>query len=105
MTDWMMFWLARLPQFRDVREFTVSTSSFGMDSDDEQDDNDDFDPQAAALRRRSRKVRCIPSYSATYSLWYKGRWMTISRVKDDQKWGWQDKATLHITYVRTTISQ
>lgn len=95
--DWMLLWLSRLPQWREVREFTVSTSSFGI-SEDEQED-DDEDGEAAVRRRKTRKVKCIPSYTATYKLWYKGRWMSVSRVKDDQKWGWQEKSTLHITHV------
>lgn len=93
----MILWLSRLPQWREVREFTVSTSSLGVDDDGVDDDDDDC--EAAVRRRKTRKVKCIPSYTATYKLWYKGRWMSVSRIKDDQKWGWQEKSTLHITYV------
>jgi mitochondrial chaperone BCS1 len=92
--EWMMFWLASLPQFRQFRDFSVSTSNFGLE--DEAVEIDDC--MDDGLRRRTRPVRYLPSYASSYSMWYKNRYMTISRVKEESRW-YSDKSTLSITSV------
>lgn len=94
--DWMMFWLSSLPQFRQFRDFSVSTS--GPSSEDgilEIDGNDNMDE---ALRRRTRPVRYHPSYTSNYWMWYKGKYITISRTKEEARW-YSEKSTLEITSV------
>ena len=89
-----MFWLSSLPQFRQFRDFSVSTSNFSLDEDAlELDDGMDED-----MRRRTRPVRYLPSYSLSYNMWYKGRYITISRTKEENRWC-SDKSTLGITSV------
>ena len=88
-----MFWLSSRPQFRQFREFSVSTSSLSDDSALEIDDNMDEE-----LRRRTRPVRYLPSYSSNYWMWYKGRYVTIFRTKEENRW-YTDKSTLEITLV------
>ncbi|KAI0288437.1 P-loop containing nucleoside triphosphate hydrolase protein [Russula brevipes] len=90
--EWMMFWLASLPQFRQFRDFSVSTSNFGLE-DEAVEIDDCLDD---GLRRRTRPVRYLPSYATSYSMWYKNRYMTISRVKEESRW-YSDKSTLSIT--------
>jgi chaperone BCS1 len=92
-SEWMMFWLSSRPQFRQFRDFSVSTSGLSDDSALEIDDNMDEE-----LRRRTRPVRYLPSYSSNYWLWYKGRYITISRTKEENRW-YSDKSTLEITLV------
>ncbi|KAF8460460.1 P-loop containing nucleoside triphosphate hydrolase protein [Russula ochroleuca] len=89
--EWMMFWLSSRPQFRQFRDFSVSTSGLSDDSALEIDDNMDEE-----LRRRTRPVRYLPSYSSNCWLWYKGRYITISRTKEENRW-YSDKSTLEIT--------
>jgi chaperone BCS1 len=93
-SEWMMFWLASLPQFRQFRDFSVSTSNFGLE--DEAVEIDDC--MDDGLRRRTRPVRYLPSYASSYNMWYKNRYMTISRVKEESRW-YSDKSTLSITSV------
>ena len=92
----MMFWLSSLPQFRQFRDFSVSTSSFSLDddSDDTLDIDDTVDEE---LRRRTRAVRYLPSYNSSYWMWYKGRYITISRTKEENMY--MAKSTLEITLV------
>ncbi|KAI9459022.1 P-loop containing nucleoside triphosphate hydrolase protein [Russula earlei] len=90
--QWMMFWLSSLPQFRQFRDFTVSTSSFCLEDESLECDSD-VDEE---MRRRTRPVRYLPSYSSSYKMWYKGRYMTITRSKEESRW-WTDKSTLEIT--------
>ena len=89
-----MFWLSSLPQFRQFRDFSVSTSNFSLEDDAlELDDGVDED-----MRGRTRPVRYLPSYASSYRMWYKGRYITISRTKEDNRW-YSDKSTLEITSV------
>jgi chaperone BCS1 len=86
-----MFWLSSRPQFRQSRNFSVST--FGSkNSALEIDDNVD-----EGLRWRTPPIRYQPSYSS-YRMWYKGRYITISRTKEESRWG-SDKSILEITSV------
>lgn len=90
--EWMMFWLSSLPQFRQFRDFSVTTCSFSIEDEAlEVDDGIDED-----MRRRTRPVRYLPSYASSYRIWYKGRYITISRTKEDNRW-YSDKSTLEIT--------
>ena len=93
-SEWVMFWLSSLPQFRQFRDFSVSTSNFSLEDDAlELDDGVDED-----MRGRTRPVRYLPSYASSYRMWYKGRYITISRTKEDNRW-YSDKSTLEITSV------
>jgi chaperone BCS1 len=90
----MMFWLSSLPQFRQFRDFSVSTGNFSLQDDALMlDDGVDED-----MRRRTRPVRYLPSYASSYSMWYKGRYITISRTKEEISWH-SNKSTLRITSV------
>ncbi|KAI0047937.1 P-loop containing nucleoside triphosphate hydrolase protein [Auriscalpium vulgare] len=91
---WMMLWLSSLPEWRKFRDFTVSTNSLGLGSDAiELEDNDEED---STSRSRTRPVRYLPSYAANYTMWYKRRWMRITRTKEESRW-YTDKSTLTIT--------
>ncbi|KAH9976010.1 P-loop containing nucleoside triphosphate hydrolase protein [Lactifluus volemus] len=90
--QWIMLWLSSLPQWRQFRDFSVSTSVFGLDDDVvELDDNVD-----EVTRRRTPPVRYLPSYASSYGMWYKGRYISISRIKEDSRW-FSDKSILTIT--------
>jgi chaperone BCS1 len=93
--EWVMFWLSSLPQFRQFRDFSVSTNGPSEDSALEIDRDDNMDE---ALRRRTRPVRYHPSYTSNYRMWYKGTYITISRTKEESRW-YSDKSTLEITSV------
>ncbi|KAF8475170.1 P-loop containing nucleoside triphosphate hydrolase protein [Russula ochroleuca] len=87
--EWMLFWLSSRPQFRRFRDFSVSTGGLSLDESAlEIDDNMD-----EGLRQRTRPVRYLPSYSSSYWMWYKGRYITISRTRDDSRYS----STLRIT--------
>ncbi|KAH9073493.1 P-loop containing nucleoside triphosphate hydrolase protein [Lactarius deliciosus] len=91
--SWMMFWLSSLPQWRQFRDFSVSTGDFALGGDalTLYEDEDEHLQQ-----RRKRSVRYLPSYNASYRMWYKGRYVTVSRVKEESRW-YSDKSTLTVT--------
>ena len=98
-----MFWLSSLPQFRQFRDFSVSTGNFCL-GEDALTLYEDEDEQLQ--QRRKRSVRYLPSYTASYRMWYKGRYVTISRVKDESPSRWSsDKSTLNISSVLQPIYQ
>lgn len=56
------------------------------------DGNDD----ESALFKSSRKLAYLPSLSRTYSLWYKRRWITITRTQQQTGWYGNKERTLSI---------
>jgi hypothetical protein len=96
-SGWMMFWLSSLPQWRQFRDFSVSTSdlNLGQGALTLFEDEDEHLQQ-----RRKRSVRYLPSYNASYKMWYKGRYVTISRTKEESRW-YSDKSSLTVTSVFT----
>jgi chaperone BCS1 len=95
--EWMMFWLSSLPQFRQFRNFSVSTSGLSQE-DNVLDIVNGRLQMSEDLQRRTRPIRYLPSYSSSYWMWYKGRYVTISRTKEGNRWN-SDKSTLQITLV------
>ncbi|KAI0033944.1 P-loop containing nucleoside triphosphate hydrolase protein [Vararia minispora EC-137] len=99
---WMMYWLSTLPNWRKFRDFTVSTSTLGLNNngleleDDDEDKDVGEDQKDPELRKRTRKVRYLPAYATSYRLFYKRRPVWISRVKEESRW-YSDKSTLNVT--------
>lgn len=94
--DWMMFWLSSLPQFRQFRDFSVSTNGPSLEDSALEIDRDDNVDES--LRSRLRPVRYHPSYTSKYWMWYKGTYITICRSKEETRW-YSEKSTLEITSV------
>ncbi|TBU36872.1 P-loop containing nucleoside triphosphate hydrolase protein [Dichomitus squalens] len=77
--DWLMYWLSRRKVFQTARSIEVSTYFFGLDdarADDlgEVEDGED-------------QVSFLPSLSRTYSFWYRRRYVTVSRNRENEG-GW-----------------
>lgn len=107
-----MFWLSKQPQWRmhhpsraaiystdifttgQARIIDVSTRDFGLNSpavaitgDDDDDDHSD-----------GRKLCYLPSFSRTYSIWYKGHYISVTRSQS-QDGIYRMKEVLQIEYV------
>ncbi|KAK0437806.1 P-loop containing nucleoside triphosphate hydrolase protein [Armillaria borealis] len=78
--EWMMVWLSKQPSWAKARDIQVSTNTYGANSNtvtlEGDEDSDDY-------YKTSRKLAYLPSVSMTYSLWYKRRYMTITRTLQD----------------------
>ncbi|KAI0664269.1 P-loop containing nucleoside triphosphate hydrolase protein [Cubamyces menziesii] len=70
--DWLMFWLSKHTIFRTARTLDVSTRSFGRNAAVAGDAGNEDDTEG-------RKISFLPSLSTTYTLWYKYRYVTITR--------------------------
>ncbi|KAI9440619.1 P-loop containing nucleoside triphosphate hydrolase protein [Lactarius indigo] len=91
-SSWMMFWLSSLPQWRRCRDVSVSTVfDVGRGALNPYENEDEH-----RQPRGQRAVRYLPSYTASHGMWYKGRYVTVSRVKEESRWG-NDKSTLTVT--------
>ncbi|KAK0199841.1 hypothetical protein DFS33DRAFT_1365358 [Desarmillaria ectypa] len=77
---WMMVWLSKQPSWAKARDIQVSTNTYGANSNtvmlEGDEDSNEYD-------KTSRKLAYLPSVSMTYSLWYKRRYMTITRTLQD----------------------
>ena len=69
---WMMLWLSEQPAWTRAKELSISTHSFGVGAravlvEGEDDDNS------------QRKIRFLPSFDCSASLWYRGHYLRLTR--------------------------
>ncbi|KAI0349567.1 P-loop containing nucleoside triphosphate hydrolase protein [Trametes cingulata] len=77
--DWLTFWLSKHSIFRTARTLDVTTRSFGR--------NSNLADTGSADENDGRKISFLPSLLTTYSLWYKYRYVTITRDQvNDGPW-------------------
>ncbi|EIW73831.1 hypothetical protein CONPUDRAFT_148000, partial [Coniophora puteana RWD-64-598 SS2] len=67
--DWMMLWLSKQPSIHKARDVEISTRSHSSSYDDDD----------------KKHVR-IPSMSETYTLWYRRRWIRVTRELKEGNW-------------------
>ncbi|KAF9021321.1 P-loop containing nucleoside triphosphate hydrolase protein [Hymenopellis radicata] len=90
--EWMMGWLSKQPSWAEARNVAITTHSYGVNTNG----NWQQDPLEGTYIS-SRKLTYLPSLSTTYSLWYKRRYMTITRTeREGTAWGRCSK-TRHIS--------
>ncbi|KAF9266624.1 P-loop containing nucleoside triphosphate hydrolase protein [Marasmius fiardii PR-910] len=92
--EWMMLWLAKQPSWKNTRDVEISTHTYGANTTSIQLSGEE---NASALFKSSRKLNYLPSLSTTYSLWYKGRYMTITRTQQQTGWYGHKERTLRIS--------
>ncbi|KAJ3500735.1 hypothetical protein NLJ89_g9656 [Agrocybe chaxingu] len=81
--DWMMLWLSQQPTWKSARDVQVSTSSFGLNSTAVKIEGE-TDENPADI---GRQLAYLPSLSAVSSMWYKRRWMRITRSSREGYYG------------------
>ncbi|KAJ7182706.1 P-loop containing nucleoside triphosphate hydrolase protein [Mycena crocata] len=91
--EWMMVWLSKQPSWNKARDVQISTSSMANNAAILLDGEDD----ASERFKSSRKLAYLPSLSTTYNLWYKRRWMTITRVQSQTGWYGSKENTLFVS--------
>jgi chaperone BCS1 len=69
-----MLWLSKKPEWTRAKDLSLSTHSFGIGAiaalvEGEKDGND------------QNKIRFLPSYDRTASLWYRGHYVRLSRSR------------------------
>ncbi|KAF7324730.1 Mitochondrial chaperone BCS1 [Mycena kentingensis (nom. inval.)] len=89
---WMLVWLSKQPSWRYVRDVQVSTNSSAasavlLEADAAED----------GQYKSARQLAYLPSLSASYNLWYKRRWMKVTRVQTTTGWGGSKEQTLYIS--------
>ncbi|CAA7269219.1 unnamed protein product [Cyclocybe aegerita] len=81
--DWMMLWLSQQPTWKSARDVQVSTSSFGLNSTAVKIEGETDENPADV----GRQLAYLPSLSAVSSMWYKRRWMRITRSSREGYYG------------------
>ena len=88
-SEWMSYWLSRQPVWKNARDVDVSTITFGLEK---LPGDSDLDPNS--------QVSYLPSYDNTYSLWYKGRYIVVTRIeKAEHRWKSTDVLRLQCVQV------
>ncbi|KAJ7489380.1 P-loop containing nucleoside triphosphate hydrolase protein [Mycena latifolia] len=87
--EWMMVWLSKQPSWSKARDVQISTSSLATNAAVV------FDEEP--LAKSSRKLAYLPALSTTYNLWYRRRWMTITRVQNQTGWYGSKEQTLFVS--------
>jgi len=93
--DWMMVWLSKQPSWARAREVEISTRSFGLNTSAIMVPGEEDDNNLSLLA--SRKLAYLPSASLSYSMWYHGRYMSITRVQAQTGYYGQKEETLQIS--------
>ncbi|KAM5536643.1 hypothetical protein V8D89_009738 [Ganoderma adspersum] len=84
--EWLMYWLSQKKVFQKARSIEVRSPNRrveGMPMNDLEDGE-----QGAALIQKDR-VAFLPSLSRTYSLWHRGRYMTVTRTRIQEGSVWK----------------
>ncbi|KAK7446313.1 hypothetical protein VKT23_014519 [Stygiomarasmius scandens] len=82
--EWMMVWLSKQPGWAKTRDVEISTGTHGASNTALLLEDDDGSGLSQFESKTTRKLAYIPSPSRTYTLWYKGRpvWITRTRAKE-----------------------
>ncbi|KAG6888088.1 hypothetical protein C0995_010791 [Termitomyces sp. Mi166 len=78
--EWILVWLSRQPSWSKTRDMHITTRVSGGNSPAivlEGEEDHSHNPYF----KSSRKIAYLPSASMTYSLWFKKRWVTITRLQ------------------------
>ncbi|KAI6130160.1 P-loop containing nucleoside triphosphate hydrolase protein [Pisolithus croceorrhizus] len=85
--QWILAWLSKQPSWRHIRYVTVSTDTvravYGRES---------YSGRDSVLKEPSY----MPAESHSYTLWYKSRWVTVTRVSVSNHGGWSSKDSLQL---------
>ncbi|KAJ7105454.1 P-loop containing nucleoside triphosphate hydrolase protein [Mycena crocata] len=92
--DWMMVWLSKQASWAQAREVEISTRSFGLNTSAIMVPGEESDNVSLLA---SRKLAYLPSASLTYSMWYRRRYMSITRVQAQSGYYGQKEETLQIS--------
>ncbi|KAF8066757.1 P-loop containing nucleoside triphosphate hydrolase protein [Lyophyllum atratum] len=90
---WILVWLSKQPSWSKTRDMQITTRDYGGNSPAVELDGEE--ESANEFFKSSRKISYLPSVSMTYSLWYKRRWMTITRIQQNGVYGDKEN-TLYI---------
>ncbi|TFK39775.1 P-loop containing nucleoside triphosphate hydrolase protein [Crucibulum laeve] len=93
--SWMMIWLSKQPAWTEARDVEISTHSFGL-SDYEDREGLEGEDEPMSLASGGRKVAFLPSISSTYTIWYKNRWMRVTRTEKQTGYYGKAEETLEI---------
>lgn len=84
--DWLMHWLAKQPAWGRSREFDITTRSVGRNTINQStagdlEEEDEEQDEGLVHGRRRRKVQFMPSVDTTHTIYYRGHWLRITRIK------------------------
>ena len=91
LADWVMVWLSKQPSWSQTRNVQISTRNFNLQSNAVLIEGEDEDPLSAVVKN-DRKLTYLPSVSSTFSMWYKRRWIRVTRNIRDGYYGRREES-------------
>ncbi|KAJ7705391.1 P-loop containing nucleoside triphosphate hydrolase protein [Mycena rosella] len=88
--SWMLVWLSKQPSWNKARDVQISTNTLANNAAIVFEED-------GPLAKSSRKLAYLPALSSTYSLWYKRRRVTITRVQNQTGWYGSKEQTLYVS--------
>ncbi|KAG5719086.1 hypothetical protein E4T56_gene2122, partial [Termitomyces sp. T112] len=95
---WILVWLSRQPSWSKTRDMQITTRGYGHGATSPAvvlEGEDHYSTLHYFFS--SRKIAYLPSASMTYSLWFKRRWMTITRSQESVGIHGEKENTLRIS--------
>ncbi|CAE6368404.1 unnamed protein product [Rhizoctonia solani] len=76
--DWMMIWLSRQPAWRKAREVQISSKDYGLNRNATV-----VVPGETGTTGETRSVAYLPTYGSTHTMFFRRRWMRVTRTRQD----------------------
>ncbi|KAF8880502.1 BCS1 N terminal-domain-containing protein [Infundibulicybe gibba] len=85
--NWMLVWLSKQPSWGKSRNVQITTASHGSDSPAIVLASDD-ENSSGSFFKSAKSISYLPSLSTTYTMWYRRRWMTVTRTQQQGNTGY-----------------
>ncbi|CAE6351983.1 unnamed protein product [Rhizoctonia solani] len=76
--DWMMIWLSLQPAWRKAREVQISSKDYGLNRN-----ATIVVPGETGITGETRSVAYLPTYGSTHTMFFRRRWMRVTRTRQD----------------------
>ncbi|KAJ7509538.1 BCS1 N terminal-domain-containing protein [Mycena galericulata] len=93
--EWMMIWLSQQPSWAKARDVDVSTNTFGLRTAAIMVPGEETENDLSLLS--SRQLAYLPAPTLTSSMWYRGRYMVITRHQAQTGYRGSKEETLKIS--------
>ncbi|KAF8736398.1 P-loop containing nucleoside triphosphate hydrolase protein, partial [Rhizoctonia solani] len=76
--DWMIIWLSLQPAWRKAREVQISSKDYGLNRN-----ATIVVPGETSTTGDTRSVAYLPTYGSTHTMFFRRRWMRVTRTRQD----------------------
>ncbi|EIN05401.1 P-loop containing nucleoside triphosphate hydrolase protein [Punctularia strigosozonata HHB-11173 SS5] len=84
--DWVLFWLSQQSSFGKARDVEITTRSWGSRPNGYMVPGEE--PEFSENGVPARELAYVPSPHVTYTLWFRGRYMQVTRTRSENQSYW-----------------